>query len=110
MTPTPVLPTPEAAVAAARAAGAARIDLLSNTALGPAVALYRTLGFVEVPLPATEYARANIAMVLDLMATPPRSRVRFRDTQHPSVSATPPVAARTRTAVGHPLGPRTETG
>ena len=58
----------EAAVAAARAAGAPRVDLLSNTVLGPAIALYRALGFVEVPLPPTEYARANIKMVLDLRA------------------------------------------
>ena len=56
----------EAAVAAARARGAPRIDLLSNTVLGPAIGLYRALGFVEVPLPATDYARANIKMVLDL--------------------------------------------
>jgi GNAT superfamily N-acetyltransferase len=56
----------EAAIAAARAAGAPRVDLLSNTVLGPAIALYRALGFVEVPLPATDYARANIKMVLDL--------------------------------------------
>ena len=56
----------EAAVAAARARGAPRVDLLSNTALAPAIALYRALGFVEVPLPATEYARANIKMTLDL--------------------------------------------
>jgi GNAT superfamily N-acetyltransferase len=56
----------EAAVAAARARGAARVDLLSNTVLGPAIALYRALGFVEVPLPRTDYARANIKMVLDL--------------------------------------------
>lgn len=51
-------------------AGAPRVDLLSNTVLGPAIALYRALGFVEVPLPASEYARANIKMVLDLTATP----------------------------------------
>ncbi|WP_284352788.1 GNAT family N-acetyltransferase [Roseisolibacter agri] len=56
----------EAAVAAARARGAPRVDLLSNTVLGPAIGLYRALGFVEVPLPATDYARANIKMVLDL--------------------------------------------
>ena len=56
----------ESAIAAARALGAPRIDLLSNTALAPAIALYRALGFVEVPLPATEYARANIKMTLDL--------------------------------------------
>ena len=58
----------EAAVSAARAAGATRVDLLSNTVLGPAIALYRALGFVEVPLPPTDYARANIKMVLDLTA------------------------------------------
>jgi GNAT superfamily N-acetyltransferase len=56
----------ESAIAAARARGAPRIDLLSNTVLTPAIALYRALGFVEAPLPATEYARANIKMTLDL--------------------------------------------
>ena len=59
----------EAAVAAARARGAPRIDLLSKTVLGPAIGLYRALGFVEVPLPATDYARANIKMVLELSHT-----------------------------------------
>lgn len=58
-----------AAIAAARAADAPHVDLLSNTVLGPAIALYRALGFLEVPLPATEYARANIKMVLDLTVT-----------------------------------------
>lgn len=61
----------DAAIAAARAEGAARVSLLSNTALAPAISLYRALGFVEVPLPATEYARANIAMVLELAAVTP---------------------------------------
>jgi GNAT superfamily N-acetyltransferase len=61
----------EAAVAAALAAGAPRVGLLSNTVLGPAIALYRALGFVEVPLPPTEYARANIKMVLDLRPRAP---------------------------------------
>jgi ribosomal protein S18 acetylase RimI-like enzyme len=56
----------EAAVEAARARGAPRVDLLSNTVLGPAISLYRALGFVEVPLPETDYQRANIKMVLDL--------------------------------------------
>jgi GNAT superfamily N-acetyltransferase len=60
----------EAAVAAARALGAPRIDLLSNTVLAPAIALYRALGFVEVPLPPSDYARANIKMVLALSAHP----------------------------------------
>lgn len=61
----------EAAVALARACGARRVDLLSNTVLGPAIGLYRALGFVEVPLPATDYARANIKMVLDLGGSGP---------------------------------------
>lgn len=56
----------EAAIARARALGAPRVELLSNTILEPAIRLYRALGFVEVPLPATEYERANIKMVLDL--------------------------------------------
>lgn len=56
----------EAAIAAARARGARRVELLSNTVLGPAIGLYRALGFVEVPLPRTDYARANIKMVLEL--------------------------------------------
>jgi GNAT superfamily N-acetyltransferase len=56
----------EAAVNAARALGATRVELLSNTALASAIGLYRALGFVEVPLPRTDYARANIKMVLEL--------------------------------------------
>jgi GNAT superfamily N-acetyltransferase len=57
----------EAAVGAARALGAPRVELLSNTVLEPAIALYRALGFAEVPLPRTDYARANIKMVLELI-------------------------------------------
>jgi ribosomal protein S18 acetylase RimI-like enzyme len=56
----------EAAIEAARACGARRGELLSNTVLDPAIRLYRALGFVEVPLPPTEYARANIKMVREL--------------------------------------------
>jgi GNAT superfamily N-acetyltransferase len=56
----------EAVIEKARSLGASRVELLSNTVLGPAIALYLSLGFKEVPLPATEYARANIKMVLDL--------------------------------------------
>lgn len=55
-----------AAIARARALGAARVELLSNTVLAPALALYRKLGFREVPLPHSEYARANIKMELEL--------------------------------------------
>lgn len=60
----------EAAIDAAVARGATRVDLLSNRALAPAIALYRALGFVEVPLPATEYARADIKMTLELSRRP----------------------------------------
>jgi GNAT superfamily N-acetyltransferase len=56
----------EAAIAAARAAGGSRIELLSNTRLAPAISLYRTLGFIEAPMHPSEYARANIRMVIPL--------------------------------------------
>jgi putative acetyltransferase len=56
----------EAVIEKARELGATRVELLSNTVLAPAIALYRSLGFRAVALPATEYARANIKMVLDL--------------------------------------------
>jgi GNAT superfamily N-acetyltransferase len=56
----------EAAIARARERGAPYVELLSNTMLTPAITLYRSLGFVEAPLPATEYERANIRMVLEL--------------------------------------------
>ena len=56
----------EAAIGRAREMGAPYVELLSNTRLTPAIALYRSLGFVEVALPASEYERANIKMVLDL--------------------------------------------
>jgi GNAT superfamily N-acetyltransferase len=58
----------EAAIAKARALGAPRVELESNTRLTPAITLYRALGFVEVPLPASEYERANIKMVLELQS------------------------------------------
>ncbi|MBC6991836.1 GNAT family N-acetyltransferase [Hymenobacter sp. BT491] len=56
----------EAAIAKARALGIRQLELLSNRRLSPALALYRKLGFVEAPLPASEYQRADIRMVLDL--------------------------------------------
>lgn len=46
----------------ARVLGAAKVMLLSNTVLKPAIHLYGKLGFKEVPLPATEYERADIKM------------------------------------------------
>lgn len=56
----------EAAIAQARAAGASRVILESNTVLTPAIALYRKLGFVEVTGMHSEYARCNIHMELRL--------------------------------------------
>lgn len=55
-----------AVVAAARERGAARLELLTNSVLVPAVTLYHALGFAQVPLPATDYSRANLKMVLEL--------------------------------------------
>lgn len=55
-----------AAVRRARELGARRIELVSNTALRPALGVYRKLGFVEAPLGSSEYARADIRMVLTL--------------------------------------------
>ncbi len=56
----------EAAIDEARRRGASRMELLSSRRLTPAISLYRSLGFVEVPLPPTDYARADIKMVLEL--------------------------------------------
>ena len=44
--------------------GARRVELLSHTSLGPALALYRSLGFREIPLGPVPYRRANIRMEL----------------------------------------------
>ena len=52
----------KACIDKAREMGFSTIELLSNTKLSPAIHLYRKLGFVEVPLPPTEYERANIKM------------------------------------------------
>jgi len=56
----------EAAIAQARQAGAHRLYLVSNRRLETALHLYRRLGFVEVPMPPSIYARADIMMELDL--------------------------------------------
>ncbi len=56
----------EAAIGFARALGARKVELLTNSTLVPAITLYRALGFVDVPLGHTEYVRANVHMVLDL--------------------------------------------
>lgn len=45
---------------------AEKIFLLSNTKLTPALTLYRKFNFTEIPLEATDYARADIQMELIL--------------------------------------------
>ena len=60
----------EAAIEKARALGASRVELMSNTVLEPAIRLYHSLGFVDVPMTPTDYRRANIKMTLEL-GTPP---------------------------------------
>lgn len=54
-------------IARAPQLGARQLYIISNTALGPAIHLYRQLGFREIPLPPDQkYARGNIALELDL--------------------------------------------
>lgn len=57
-----------AALAWARQQGARRLELLSNSALAPALSLYEKHGFRHVPVEAREggYERANVKMVLEL--------------------------------------------
>lgn len=55
-----------ALVELARARGAHRVELVSHRSLAPALALYRSLGFREVPLGPVAYRRANIRMELPL--------------------------------------------
>ena len=55
-----------ALVEQARAMGAHRVELVSHRSLGPAIALYRSLGFREIPLGSVAYRRANIKMELAL--------------------------------------------
>jgi GNAT superfamily N-acetyltransferase/DNA-binding MarR family transcriptional regulator len=56
----------EVIIAEARARGAERVYLESNTILEPAINLYRKLGFVRVAGPPSPYARCNIQMELRL--------------------------------------------
>ena len=61
-----------ASIAYARGRGLRKLMLVSNTRLGPAIGLYRKVGFREVPMePGIEYARADIQMELDLTAPVP---------------------------------------
>ncbi|WEK34325.1 MAG: GNAT family N-acetyltransferase [Candidatus Pseudobacter hemicellulosilyticus] len=55
-----------AAVDRARELGASRLILYSQSQLGPALAIYRKLGFIDIPLEAGKYKRADVMMALDL--------------------------------------------
>ena len=55
-----------AVIVKARAIGAKKLYLESNTVLGPAIALYRKLGFKKISGIPTPYARSNIQMELEL--------------------------------------------
>jgi N-acetylglutamate synthase-like GNAT family acetyltransferase len=55
-----------AVISHARAIGARRLEIISSTRLDTALHLYRSIGFVEVPLASDAYARGNIALVFDL--------------------------------------------
>jgi putative acetyltransferase len=62
----------EAVIARARSMGARRLYLESNSKLAPALALYRNLGFTDVPrerVPPSPYARVDVWM--ELFLTPP---------------------------------------
>jgi ribosomal protein S18 acetylase RimI-like enzyme len=57
----------ENVIAAARAAGAARLYLESNSRMKPAVRLYESIGFRHLPperIVPSPYARSNVAMEL----------------------------------------------
>ncbi len=56
----------EAIVAAARASGARRVTLETNRKLGPALALYRKLGFRQIEIEDSEYTRCDVQMALTL--------------------------------------------
>ncbi len=50
----------------ARSAGVPRLYLETNSALAPALAVYRAAGFVQLPPRPTPYARADVFMELPL--------------------------------------------
>lgn len=53
----------------AKALGAKKVILYSQTGLVPAITMYRKLGFVEVPMDTDLYKRSDIKMEIDLAKT-----------------------------------------
>jgi putative acetyltransferase len=56
----------QACIDRARALGAPRLYLETNSSLAPALALYRSVGFADLPPRPTPYARADVFMELML--------------------------------------------
>ena len=56
----------QACIERAAAAGAPRLYLETNSALAPALGLYRAMGFVDLPRQDTPYARCDVWMALTL--------------------------------------------
>lgn len=52
----------QACIDKAQALGAPRLYLETNSSLAPALGLYRTMGFVDLPARDTPYARCNVWM------------------------------------------------
>ncbi len=50
----------------AKAKGGQSLFLESNTVLNPAITLYKSLGFIELPFTPSIYSRSNIQMLLKL--------------------------------------------
>jgi putative acetyltransferase len=57
-----------AVIERARAIGAEELELFTNDVLNPAMSLYRSLGFIQVPLEGAEHKRSNVRMILRLKA------------------------------------------
>jgi len=56
----------QACIERAAAIGAPRLYLETNSALAPALGLYRAMGFVDLPRQDTPYARCDVWMALTL--------------------------------------------
>jgi putative acetyltransferase len=56
----------QAAIEKARAVGAKRIFLETNSRLTPAINLYKSVGFQQIPQAPSEYARSDYQMILEL--------------------------------------------
>ena len=50
----------------AKGLGAERIGIISNTILESAIGLYKSIGFVELPLTSDAYERGNSSLLLEL--------------------------------------------